>query len=111
MTDPTVVERIVVSGANVRSHAQVLDRIERVATGLAKLGVGPATAVAILMRNDISFLEAIAGAVRLGAYAVPLNWHLAPAEIAYVVGDCEARVLIAHADLLVLVPPALLESG
>ena len=111
MTDQPTVERIVVSGANVRSHAQVEDRIARVATGLIKLGVGPATAVAILMRNDISFLEASAGAARLGAYAVPLNWHLAPAEIGYVLSDCEARVLIAHTDLLDLVPEALLEGG
>jgi long-chain acyl-CoA synthetase len=105
------VDRVIISGADTRTHDRVLDRIARVATGLAKLGVGPGVAVAILMRNDISFLEASAGAARLGAYAVPLNWHLAPAEIAYVLGDCEARVLVAHADLLELVPPSLIESG
>ena len=103
-------DRIVVSGANVRSHPEVLDRIARVASGLAKLGVGPGTAVAILMRNDICFLEASAGVARLGGYAVPLNWHLASAEIAYVIDDCEARVLIVHADLLELVPASLLEQ-
>jgi long-chain acyl-CoA synthetase len=102
--------RIVVSGANVRSQAEVQDRIARAASGLAGFGVGPGTAVAILMRNDICFLEASAAVARLGGYAVPLNWHLAAAEIAYVINDCEARVLIVHADLLELVSEALLKQ-
>lgn len=104
-------DRVVISGANVRIHAQLTDRIARIASGLDKLGVKAGTAVAILMRNDISFLEASAGAARLGAYAAPLNWHLAPAEIDYVLGDCEARVLIAHADLLDLVPASTIEDA
>jgi long-chain acyl-CoA synthetase len=96
--------RRVVSGENSRSADQVSDRVGRIAAGLEQLGIGPGGAFAILMRNDISFLEACAGAARLGAYAVPLNWHLAPDEIAYVLADCEAKVLVAHADLLDLVP-------
>jgi long-chain acyl-CoA synthetase len=35
-----------------------------------------------------------------GAYAVPINWHFKSDEIAYVVKDSGARVLIGHADLL-----------
>lgn len=111
MTDHTKADRVVISGANVRTHSQLMDRIARVAAGFDQLGVKAGAAVAILMRNDISFLEASAGAARLGAYAVPLNWHLAPAEIAYVLEDCEARVLVAHADLLDLVPTSAIEDA
>jgi acyl-CoA synthetase (AMP-forming)/AMP-acid ligase II len=35
----------------------------------------------MLMRNDIAFIEAAYGAMRLGAYAVPVNWHFKPGEI------------------------------
>lgn len=103
-------DRIFVSGSSVRTGEQVFDRIARVASGLAKLGVGAGKAVAILMRNDVAFLEASAGASRLGGYVVPLNWHLAREEVSYVLDDCEANVLVVHADLLDLVLPSLIES-
>ena len=35
----------------------------------------------------------------LGAIAVPLNFRLTPAEIAFLVDDCEARVIITEAVL------------
>src|SRR3981081_1061334 len=35
----------------------------------------------MLMRNDIAFIEAAYGAMWLGAYAVPVNWHFKPEEI------------------------------
>lgn len=104
-------ERWIVSGERRRSAEQVFEHARRAATGLAGLGVTTGSAVAILMRNSIEFLEASNAVGRLGAYPVPLNWHLAPDEIAYVVRDCETRTLIAHRDLLGLVPPGLLEEA
>jgi hypothetical protein len=35
----------------------------------------------MLMRKDIAFIEAAYGAMRLDAYAVPVNWHFKPEEI------------------------------
>ncbi len=52
------------------------------------------------MRNDITFLEATYAAAMLGAYAVPVNWHLKADEVRYILDDCEAKVLVAHEDLL-----------
>ena len=63
-------------------------------------GVAPGQCVAILMRNDIAFMEAAYAAQTLGAYAVPINWHFKAEEIGYILADCGARVLIGHADLL-----------
>ena len=56
--------------------------------------------VCILMRNDIAFIEAAYGAMRLGAYGVPVNWHFKPEEINYILRDSGTSVLIGHADLL-----------
>jgi long-chain acyl-CoA synthetase len=90
-------------GTRSRDTTQVEDRAARAATGFVAAGVRAGDAVALLLRNDFAFLEAGAGAALLGAYAVPLNWHLAPSEIDYVVHDCDAKVLVVHDDLLRLV--------
>ncbi len=90
----------VISGPRRRTHAEVADRAERIAGGLQKLGVKQGDSVCILMRNDIAFIEAAYAAMRLGAYAVPVNWHFKPEEISYVLKDSGMPVLIGHADML-----------
>jgi len=74
-------------------------RIRKAAGGFAALGIGEGDTVAVMMRNDLPFLEACHAATRRGAYAVPVNWHFRARELAYVLGDCRARVLVIHADL------------
>src|SRR6185312_1340097 len=64
------------------------------------LGVRQGDSVCILMRNDIAFIEAAYAVMRLGAYAVPVNWHFKPEEIEYILKDSGTSVLIGHADLL-----------
>ncbi|MDU1689260.1 MAG: acyl-CoA synthetase [Bradyrhizobium sp.] len=90
----------IISGDRRRSHADIADRAARIASGLAQLGVGQGDCVCILMRNDIAFIEAAYGAMRLGAYGVPVNWHFKPEEIDYILKDSGTKVLIGHADLL-----------
>jgi long-chain acyl-CoA synthetase len=90
----------IISGERRRSHAEVADRAERIAGGLHRLGVKQGDSVCILMRNDVAFIEAAYGAMRLGAYGVPVNWHFKPEEINYILGDSGTSVLIGHADML-----------
>src|SRR6478609_2116829 len=90
----------ILSGQRRRSHDEVADRVARMAGGLAGLGVKPGDSVCILMRNDIAFIEAAYATMRLGAYAVPVNWHFKPEEINYVLRDSGTSVLIGHADML-----------
>src|SRR5258707_4983429 len=86
----------IISGARRRSHGEVADRADRIASGLQKLGVKQGDSVAVLMRNDIAFIEAAYAAMRLGAYGVPVNWHFQTEEINYVLKDSRTYVLIAH---------------
>src|SRR5258707_3373349 len=90
----------IISGQRKRTHAEVADRVARIAGGLQKLDVKQGDSVCILMRNDIAFLEAAYAAMRLGAYAVPVNWHFKPDEINYVLKDSGTSVLIGHAAML-----------
>ncbi|WP_334383035.1 MULTISPECIES: acyl-CoA synthetase [unclassified Bradyrhizobium] len=90
----------IISGERRRDHGEVAERTERIASGLQRLGVKQGGSVAMLMRNDITFIEAAYAAMRLGAYGVPVNWHFKPEEINYVLKDSGTSVLVAHADML-----------
>src|SRR5258707_2899490 len=100
MTDTSPLFQGIISDRRRRDHAAVADRADRIAGGLQRLGVKPGDCVCILMRNDIAFIEAAYAAMRLGAYAVPINWHFKPEEINYVLKDSGTSVLIGHADML-----------
>jgi long-chain acyl-CoA synthetase len=97
----------VISGARERSTAAIGERALRAASGFTALGVKAGDAIALVLRNDFPAFEATFAAMRLSAYCVPINWHGKAAEIAYVLSDCGAKVVIAHADLLEQVIPAL----
>src|SRR5438128_10532300 len=84
-----------------------MERAACAATGLAELGLGAGDAIGVVLRNDFPFFEASYAAQRLGAYSVPVNWHGKSEEIAYVLNDCGARAVVAHADLLPEVAPAM----
>jgi long-chain acyl-CoA synthetase len=47
----------------------------------------------------VEFAEVLSGALRVGLRLTPVNWHLTPDEVAYVVADCEAKALIADSRL------------
>ena len=89
-----------VSGGRTLTAAAFDERVARAASGFAALGLKQGDCAALLLRNDFAFLEASLAAVRLGAYAVPINWHFKAEEVGYVLSDCSAKVLVAHADLL-----------
>jgi long-chain acyl-CoA synthetase len=56
-------------------------------------------------------LTCLLAAQQAGFYYVPINSRLAPPEIAYILGDSEAKVLIAHERYASVVVPAADEAG
>ncbi len=83
----------------VLTFADLDARANRVANALAGLGVGPEDRVALAFNNDWRFLEALFGAMRLGAVPVPLNIRMGDDALRYIVEDSEARVLVASAAM------------
>jgi acyl-CoA synthetase (AMP-forming)/AMP-acid ligase II len=81
------------------TYAELEDRSNRVAGVLRELGLGVGSHVAVLLENRPEFFEVVWGALRIGAYVTPINWHLAPEEAAYIIEDCGASTLFASADL------------
>ena len=72
------------------------ERVAEAALGLRKLGVGRGDHVAIMARNRPEHLIADLAAVHLGATAVSLYNTLAPEQIQYVAGHCEAKVAVVE---------------
>jgi acyl-CoA synthetase (AMP-forming)/AMP-acid ligase II len=80
------------------SHAQWFDRAKRLAGGLYKLGLRRQDRVAILAMNCLEFYETYAAAEAASFICAPINYRLAPAEIAFVMRDSLAKVLIFEAQ-------------
>jgi fatty-acyl-CoA synthase len=79
--------------------ADLQRRVAALAGALSRRGVGFGDRVMILMLNRTEFIESMLAINMLGAIAVPLNFRLTPSEIAFLVDDCEARVMITEAVL------------
>jgi long-chain acyl-CoA synthetase len=97
-------------GGRFTTYPDLFGRALRAARGLRELGVGAGDRVALLLRNSIEFLEASIATVPLGASAVPINWHWRGDEIAHVLLDSGAKVLVLHADLWRAIAPSLPEG-
>src|SRR2546423_5979829 len=90
----------VIWSAGERDGAAITERALRGVTALAALGVGEGDVVAVMLRNEIAFLEAMFVARQAGCYACPINWHYKADEAGYILRDVAAKALIVHADLL-----------
>jgi fatty-acyl-CoA synthase len=71
-------------------------RVAALADALSRRGVRFGDRVMILMLNRTEFVETFLAANLLGAIAVPVNFRLTPPEIAFLVEDCEARVVVTE---------------
>jgi acyl-CoA synthetase (AMP-forming)/AMP-acid ligase II len=85
------------------TYAQFGDRAARLAGALRAAGVQAGDRVAFLSMNCHRLLEAYFGVLDAGAVLLPLNYRLAPHELAYVLKDSGATVLFVAHDLLGLV--------
>lgn len=74
-------------------------RVTALAGALSRRGVVFGDRVLILMLNRAEFVESMLAINLLGAIAVPVNFRMTPPEIAFLVGDCEARVVVTESVL------------
>jgi long-chain acyl-CoA synthetase len=79
---------------------QVNDRVNRLIHGLRGLGLGVGDPIALLSNNRHEFLEVNAASFHSGGVLVPVNWHLVPDEIAYILSDSGAKAIITEPDFL-----------
>ncbi len=70
------------------------ERARRVANGLACRGIGEGGSFGLLARNRLEWPELVIGNVRAHSCYVPLNWHLTASEVAELLVDSGATLLI-----------------
>jgi fatty-acyl-CoA synthase len=83
-----------VQGSRALTYPELGDRVARLAAGLAGLGLRPGDRVVLLMPNRVELVESLWAAFHGGFVAVPVNWHLHPDEVGYIVGNCGAAAVI-----------------
>lgn len=79
---------------HTRSYGDIRDLSNQLAHGLLALGVGKGERVSVLGENSMEHCMLMIAASRVGAVFAPLNYRLAPAEIAYIVTDAATKVLL-----------------
>ena len=91
------------------TYAELDLRTNRVANGLRGLAPGAQRRVALLDKNSDTFYEVWFGAAKSAHVLAPVNWRLAPAEVAYILNDALAEVLFVGEEFLPLVTQILPE--
>ncbi|MHA6804472.1 acyl-CoA synthetase [Salinifilum ghardaiensis] len=77
-----------------QTYAELRDRVHALARGLRARGLARGERIAYLGPNRPAFLETLFAAGALGAVFVPLNTRLAAEELAFVLDDAGARLLV-----------------
>jgi fatty-acyl-CoA synthase len=93
----------VVSGERRFTYAQFGERCERLAAGLAALGVQPGDRVAYLSFNNHQLLEGYYGPALIRAIVMPLNVRLTPPELIQILNHSGAVALIFENEFAPLV--------
>ncbi|HTZ85902.1 MAG TPA: long-chain fatty acid--CoA ligase [Solirubrobacteraceae bacterium] len=88
------------------SWGQLLERVDALAGGLAKLGIGRADTVALMLSNRPEFHLCDLATMMLGATPFSIYNTYSPEQIGYLLADAEAKVAICEQQFL----PQMLEA-
>ncbi len=80
-----------------RTFGELNANANRLVRALRARGITSGDAIAVMVANRVEVAEVVAASLRCGLRYTPINWHLTADEVAYIVGDCEARILVADA--------------
>jgi long-chain acyl-CoA synthetase len=73
------------------TRGEMLTECNRIVHGLRALGLKQGDCVAAVLPNSAELIQIYLAVAQAGWYLTPINHHLTAPEIAYIVGDCEAK--------------------
>lgn len=82
------------------SYEELWGRVRRLSAGMQALGLKPGERVAMLIGNSWEYVATFFAASAAGLISVPMNTRLLENELAHMVRDSGARLLIAQESLL-----------
>ncbi|RDI47251.1 acyl-CoA synthetase [Nocardia mexicana] len=90
-------ERIAVVDPTGRevSYAELAAQADRFARGLQARGLRAGDVLVSMVHNTAEALAVYFAAYQAGLYIVAVNWHLTGPEVAYILGDSEAKAFVA----------------
>jgi benzoate-CoA ligase len=88
----------VVAAGGSLTYAELSRQTRQVAAGLAAMGLRPEERVVLVMADDVELLTGILGAMWLGAVPVPVSTMLTGGELATLLADSRARLLLCSAE-------------
>ena len=86
----------VIDGERSFTYSQVGERTAGLARFFQARGIETEDRISVLEVNSHAYLETYYAAAGIGAILNPLNYRLAPKEIAYILRDSGARWLLAN---------------
>ncbi|MGB6287658.1 MAG: AMP-binding protein, partial [Xanthobacteraceae bacterium] len=87
------------SGAARPTFLELHDRVAGIAAALGKHGFRAGDRLALLLPNELDYLELVYACAWLGLIAVPVNTRLSITEIDHLIADASPRGLIRHSSL------------
>jgi len=94
----------IVDDRGTLTYAEVHDRTDGMARGLAARGVTERTRVGVLCRNHRTAVEAMVAAAKLGADVVLFNTGLARDQLTEIAAELDLHTVVADDEFLALVP-------
>lgn len=88
-----------IEGARSRTWGESIERIYRMANGLAALGIVPGDHVAMLSPNSMDYSEMFAATLIAGACAVPMQGLITDQSLNLMLRDCNAKAFIVARDM------------
>ena len=82
------------------NYRQAGIEVNKLANGLMALGLQKGDRFSYLSKNSIDMTIAYLASAITGIVIVPLNYRLAPVELAYIVKDSESKILFAQQDFI-----------
>jgi acyl-CoA ligase (AMP-forming) (exosortase A-associated) len=89
------------------TYAELWAEVNRFAAGFADLGLARGDRVAVYLDKRLETVAAVFGTSAMGGVFVPVNPLLRARQVGYILGDCDARVLVTTAERLALLRPEL----
>lgn len=89
----------IVCGERVISYSQLESRASKLASAIAEMESESEIRIATLGKNSGLFYELLIGTAKAGACFLPINFRLAPAEIAYIIDDAAPALLFVSDEM------------
>jgi acyl-CoA ligase (AMP-forming) (exosortase A-associated) len=89
------------------SYAALTAEVDRTAKGLLGLGLARGDRVAVYLEKRVETVASLFGAAAAGGAFVPINPLLKSEQVAYILRDCNVKILVTSTERLIVLAPVL----